>query len=367
MKSSIDALESQPNNPGRRLVFLDVLKGLAIIAVICDHAQCWSTLCPLTFLPHATTIFSVSLFILCAGYTSAMSLERHKTSPAATSFSWIRKKVVHILTCYFIATAVYLFFSTPNHMIRFSQFVYGCISFKTAPPFYFIVIFLQLLIVAPFFYQLFSAKGGTPHLFLKILFYLLTILLAFGCMKFTRVDDLYGQNMFTGGKYLFGGPYLILYVTGQIIYIYKDFFLNKKNNLIFLVVSICLFIILLFKPFNGIKGIIYVNPPGFRLFFYTATIFFGVSLLFLWAPAFGAIVLSPVSFLGKYSLEIFLYHVLVMNLCAKYAGIFPNTSAWRIFLGAAAFICYLIIPILCTMLCRYLKKLLNTYLKASAQ
>ena len=99
--SNLQRQESdKKSNPNRRLVFLDILKGLAIIAVICDHSIAWSHLCPLKFLPLKVTFYSVSLFVLCAGYTSVLSLERNEESP----LFWIRKKVVHIFVSYAVAT-----------------------------------------------------------------------------------------------------------------------------------------------------------------------------------------------------------------------------------------------------------------------
>ena len=362
-----------------RLTFLDVLKGLAIIAVICDHSKCWSLLCPLTFLPHTVTFYSVTLFILCAGYTSALSLERSKES----SFLWIRRKVVHIFVYYLVGTIVYLFFETPGHVIYFSKFMDSLINFKACITFYFMAFFLQLLFVAPFFYQIFSSRGGKLHSFFKVLFYLFTLLLSYGCMRYTCIE-----NIGLGGHYLLGGTYLACYVTGQIICIYRHFFFRKLVNLICLAASAALLFIFQSRHFNGIPLICNINPPGMRLIFYAATIFFAISLLFLFLPKILSKILSLVSFLGKYSLEIFLYHLLIMRFFGNYFRfgtgakeivickvlptwklfssrglVFPDTPALKFLIGTAAFICYLFVPVLLTMLYRYLRKLLDFYIK----
>ena len=322
------------NNTNRRLVFLDVLKGLAIIAVICDHSKVWSQLCPLKFLPFPITFFSVSLFVLCAGYTSVLSLERNTESPLL----WIRRKVVHILVSYFVATAIYLFFADPAHVIHINKFLTVIIRFNASPPFYFLAFFLQLLCVAPFFYNLLSAKGGKFHFVLKMVFYLLSLLLSYACLKHTYIND-----MLLAGHFLLGGTFFAAYVTGQLICIYRDIVFRKVINLILLIASASLFYLSHARCFNRIQFISNMNPPGARHILYALTVFFAISFLFLLFPKILSFALAPVSFLGKYSLEIFLYHFLVMKFCGNYFRVGSNggivitdaNPTWNLFICRA--------------------------------
>lgn len=381
--NALDQRSGQKCDPNGRLTFLDVLKGLAIIAVICNHCMCWSSLCPLTFLPGIITYYSVSLFILCAGYTSALSLE-HNEKRGMSSFLWIRKKVVHISVCYLAATAVYLFFASPSHLILFSSFIKSCVNFDASGPFYYIAFFLQLLCVAPFFYYLFSAEGGKLRNIFKVIFYFFTILIAYGCIKYTRIGTIYG-----GGRFLLGGSFLILYVTGQIIYIYRNIFFRKNINLFLFIIAFSHLMLFQFSCFDCIPSVNNVNPPGLWLIFYAVAIFFGISFLFRYFPHFWSVILSPVSFLGKYSLEIFLYHELIIRLSNNYfrigsgksitavpaepgwniffshAVVFPDTPVWRICLGVVAFAGCLVVPVIFTILYRYGKKWLTAYMQGA--
>ena len=388
--SKASKTENGSRDPGirqeNRLLFLDILKGIAIIAVISDHSICWSRLCPLSFLPGKLTYFSVSLFIMCAGYTSAMSLENARKKNVSTQ-SWIIKKTTHIIYYYFIATAFYLFMKDFDHIVSFSSFVNAIINFNAVSPLYFIAFFLQLLCIAPLTFGFFSAKDTQKRFLAKTVVFLFIICFSFFCKNHTRFGTIYG-----GGRYLFGGTYLMVYVFGQIVYIYRNILLSKKISAAALGVSLLTLCILHTPFFSKSPNVTAINPPGLIYIFYAVSIFFAVTFLFSFndSSRIRAKVLYPVSFFGKYSFEIFLYHVAVIRLLDNYfrynngqfgawritdanmhafniffekALVFPNTTTAHFLAGGLAFVSYMLIPAWGAILYRILKKYYTSFSK----
>lgn len=250
---------------------------------------------------------------------------------------------------------------------------------------YFILFFLQLLCIAPLTFNFFSAKNTKTHLLVKIAVYIFVIQMSFFWMDYTKIGNIYG-----GGRYLFGGSFFMIYVFGQIIYIYRYFFLSKKVSAAVLVISLLTFYILCTHYTRNFQHVISINPPGFLYFFYAISIFFAITFLFCFdnLSRFRTIILYPISFFGKYSFEIFLYHFAVINIMnnyirynnfvdgqfadannesynifIKHAIVFSNSPVAHFVVGSVAFLSYLLIPSFVAILYRSIKNKYTSFSK----
>ena len=84
----------------KNYLWLDLLKGIAMIAVVIDHLFYYYN--NLSVQTH--TGFHVSLFILLAGFTSAISIQNRG---GVVNFSYILKRISKIFLPYLIATLIY--------------------------------------------------------------------------------------------------------------------------------------------------------------------------------------------------------------------------------------------------------------------
>lgn len=250
-----------------RYVWLDFLKGLAIVAVLVDHLY---NLYKNPLVQYHTS-YSVAIFIFLAGITSAMTLSRHNT------FQFYKKRLVSIIIPYTIATIILcLFFKKP--------FFLSLINFNAAGPLYFIAFFMQLILIAPLLNKL-------NYLFLPLIY-----ILAFSLNRF------HFTNLWGGGEFLFGGSFLFLFFLGMIFY--KNIHLFKPK----IIYSILSLIILISLEYFKLMPATWHNPSYPLTMTYTLSIFFLFYNLNLNAK-------NPLirffSFLGRYSLYIFLYHPLI--------------------------------------------------------
>lgn len=258
-----------------RLVWLDFLKGLAICAVVLDHL--YGVFYKNIFIQQHTS-FSVALFIFLAGITTAMSLSKYNL------FQFYKKRLLAIINPYILATfLISLFIHKP--------FLSSLINFNAAGPFYFIAFFLQLLLIAPILNKL-------NYFFLPLIFAVSFLLNRF---HFT--------NLWGGGEFLFGGSFLFLFYLGIIFYKKISFF---KQKFIFFIIAA---LILIFIELFNLIPATWHNPPYFLTMFYTLTIF---SLFYNLNLNPKRLIIRLFSFLGRYSLYIFLYHSLLFSLLEKF-------------------------------------------------
>ena len=116
---------SNTGNGTGKVPWIDMAKFVAIVAVMVDHTN--------GILYHRSSIalasyFSVSLFILLMGITSFWSFERN--------FGNLK-----------LATAVYQV--TAYRSFDFLTYLMAVIHFNASGPFYFVLLYIQLLLAAP--------------------------------------------------------------------------------------------------------------------------------------------------------------------------------------------------------------------------
>ncbi|MEX2028593.1 MAG: acyltransferase [Candidatus Curtissbacteria bacterium] len=328
----------------QRIDWIDYLRGLAIIAVVGNHL--WGYAFTSLILRNLTA-FSVSLFILLSGYTSAMAIER-----SGNYFRYAEKRLVHILLPYLLVSIFYQLATSP-YPLSLKLFLVNIFTFSANPVLYFVFVYLQLTLVAPFIVRL--AKNSS--LSRAILCLTTVFILGFAINHYFSFNSIFlPENKTIGGVYingfvlgadkLLGGSYLFLFVLG--IYLRTSDIVNKleakKGLLLF---GSILGTALIF----GLKHEdMWSNPPNIWLIGYTLLVFSAVFSFVKMKIKYMDILFAGLRLFGRNSLYIFLLHPAFIKLATDLTGHLQGGSQLAYWLLA------LVGPIL---VCWFLGKVLN--------
>ena len=120
--------------------WINMAKFVAILAVLVDHTYGVLYTNRSVF---TASWFSVPLFILLMGITSYWSYERNFGRLKGK----VVKQIVRVAAPYLVATAVYLLFAFRTFDLQ--TFLTAAVHFNASGPFYFILLYTQLLLVGP--------------------------------------------------------------------------------------------------------------------------------------------------------------------------------------------------------------------------
>jgi peptidoglycan/LPS O-acetylase OafA/YrhL len=163
---------------------------------------------------------------------------------------------------------------------------------------------MQLVLISTILYKILSVHNNIfKHIALLVIAYLVSQVLT----NYTTISDIYG-----GGGKIFGGTYFFVFILGMTFYFYMDK-ISKKLQVIGLVISLCLLAI--YEIVGELdKG--FVNPPNDHTIAYSFIVF---TILFGLYNLFGKFIrYLHIETLGRYSLYIFFYHLLFIDVYFKY-------------------------------------------------
>ncbi|HJA92845.1 MAG TPA: acyltransferase [Candidatus Eisenbergiella merdipullorum] len=299
----------------KSVIWIDCAKFLAILAVLVDHGK--------GILYEGETIqyisfFSVAVFFFLSGMTSWYSLERRR--PEETFARWTARRVWRIFAPYMVAVAVCQFFKS-GYSLSLGPYILWVLNFNLEGQFYFVLIYLQLIAAAPVLYLLTKYCRRGKFSFLWRLIYLGAAgTVSIFCMKHTFALQTYG-----GGNYLLGGTYLFLFVMGLIAADMQIRIRYRSRAVVCAAASTVVFaavLIFLLKDRLALDEALFgwalrVNPPGITMTVYSLAVIF---LIFSWC-SLGVLtgsravarLLDALAWLGRYTLYIFLYHMLILE------------------------------------------------------
>ncbi|QQS39566.1 acyltransferase [Candidatus Woesebacteria bacterium] len=261
--------------------FLDLIKGVSIIAVIIIHVGYFfgvsKTEVNVSFLNITNNVlrFAVPFFLITSGI---LAKDIRKKEVACRSFVFAKTK--NILIPFIIANLfVYVIY---NKDLRY--FIFDLITGNTLPPYYYIIVLLQIYLIYPFIYSYRKQSWFLP----------LAFIISF--LSFVYKD--YLELM----KIPFMGGYLFYFAYGMAM---REHFLSKENVK---VKNSWYVLIILFYLLTLILGGYYYN----MLFIY-AIVSFNILYAFR-KPLRKAKIGLVFIFLGKYTLWIYLTHFIV-SLC----------------------------------------------------
>ena len=292
--------------------WINIGKLIAIIAVIMDHM--YMTLYTSNTV-QMSFYYSVSVFVILSGITSYYSNERHLENRGLKETA---RKIGNVFIPYMVAVAVYLVLY--DHFLDLKVYIKFLFSFNLSGPFYFVTFFVQLIIISPLLFDSIRfAKNTRIKYLLYALFLVFCIFIAILSMNYTYMFNVHG-----GGKYLFGGTYLILYYIGMLLAgTALTLKTNKKVLLYTSIVSIiavlsCLFFIIKdrFSIDEGLPFGTTFNPPNMSLIILSILIVIFVYCFINYLETFDSKIINTIinflSRLGSYAYYIFLYHLAIV-------------------------------------------------------
>ncbi len=298
--------------------WVDIAKGLAILAVITDHSR--NTLYSNDRIQRIS-FFSVTLFILIMGVTTYWSYNNSETP----LWKKVVARIIGIFVPYVVATfLVRCFFDCS---FSWESFYYSVWHFNAAGPYYYVLLYIQLLLISPVMFLLIKELDFLSG-FRKISFVILGGVLG----SVARVSNLYTDISGIYASKLFGGSYILCMYIGMLVGMYYVKIKNMskfKRNILGFVSAISMIVIMYFiitKGFFMDKPALLgtdINPPGVTLLLFAVTI---LLTLCLWNVGVGTGMLFwPLEYIGKHTLYIFLYHILLMTILKRYVDI---SSSW---------------------------------------
>ena len=305
----------------KQIKWLNCAKCFAILAVIIDHTRGVLYTNPKI---GVAAYFSVSLFILIAGMTSYMSNLRHNGSK--NIFLRSSKKII---ISYCFATFIYLVYYT--HTFNVTQYINYLVHFNIIGAMYYVLLYLQLMLVNGFLFDFLQFCSGKKYCYLyEFLAFAVIIVISIFTTNYTNLLGVYG-----GGGKLLGGTFLILYYIGMIIAKYKWLEnTSVRKSIAMLLVSFPL--LLLWWGYIFFYGMtidqyfpwgIGKNPPGISLMILAVLILFSTFGFFTLIERYNCTkwIVNSVNWIGKNTLNIFMYHFLIMNILSNHFNI---TDIW---------------------------------------
>lgn len=343
-----------------RIEWIDAAKFFAILAVMTDHS--YKTLYTdrrIAFLSY----FSVSLFILLMGLTCSLSYQSDPVNIAKK----VRKQCKGLLIPYIAAT--FICTAAERHFFDFSVFWEHLIRFNAAAPFYYVILYLQLLLVTPLIYRWFSLTDKKkPAILMETAGLLPVLLICFLTTNYSNILNIYG-----GGGKLLGGNYLLLLYLGMWFGKYYHSLSPKPavkwaGFVLSLAAAAGWGLFLCRDQFRLDSHLPFgagMNPPGISLCTHAALIFaafyFLGEILKDHGTGFPARVFRVMSLFGRHTLYIFLYHKLIQ----QQVRLFSKSTGIRIHnLGLRA-VFYFALMIGLSLLLEILMKKLFSFVKRS--
>lgn len=305
--------------------WLDCMRGVAIIAVVTEHMMRWTHHSELI---QSFTLFCVTILILCMGITMRWGLEKSvKNNIFATQkiYVYIIKKMIPVLGAYFIATIAYLTYHQTWRGYDFGALALHLVNFDASDPFYFIRHYINLTLWAPI---IFFFLKNIQRVKCKCPQFVLYLLLLGGCLGIGHASV--GKAGYTSESYLFA------YALGMSL---GGLNIKDKANT-FGIIGVPALLGGYFSTYKFYMARVYeqnnayaegidfllpnfqLNPPNLSILIYSIGVF--CFLLFLFCKIerkkFGNIILEGLGIIGKNSLDIFLWHMLILDIITSCLG-----------------------------------------------
>jgi len=154
-----------------RIIYFDLLRGLAIIGVVAIHSTAIGYTFEDTSIDFNITVFwrqminfAVPMFIAISGFF----LANKEISTYNEYFSFLKKQILRVLIPYLIWSLLYLGIDFMKGA-SIQSLIFRLFTFKTSEPFYFIILIIEYYILLPALQKLATPKGLILSAFISIL------------------------------------------------------------------------------------------------------------------------------------------------------------------------------------------------------
>lgn len=285
----------------KRENWIDIMKGIAILAVLADHAF-YVFYKFQNFYIWQQTFFAIPWFIFLSGITSTLSSGRKRWDvPGSFIPYWVKRLRSLIIPYLIVSLLIYLY----NHFASFNflEFLKDLANFSVQPTYYFVNLLFQLYLIFPIlFTMVLIIRRKIWMIPAAIAIFLISFLL------FTQNANLpwpfYSLGAVFGGKYLFLFFLGILYTKGYL----------KENKRAILLAGM---IFLIYEFIINTSGVFFLRFIGINLIIWSIALFFMVKKGIEVFPK-PKILVNTFGILGRYSLFIYLFHYFLLEQAAKY-------------------------------------------------
>lgn len=306
---------------------IDFLKAMAIIGVLQNHLPVVARIYDATY-----SLFAVSLFVIMGGVTSALSLDGKNIFDKG--YYW--KRIKNILLPYAVAICAYVFLERGYFDIIyiFNKFIIF------TGHMYYITFFLELIMAAPVLVAIY--RRCQTNKLIQLLVLASSIWLSIFFQKYTYIE-----KFALGGKFLFGGSYFFLFNFGIYCYYNRNLLNTITSKWVAFISGVLGLTYIIYKQWNLIW---WSNPPVKEVVIYAIVIFilcysgFGLIQSFfekrITRVKFKDVVL-PMTFIGKNSLYVYLWHVLIIDILLRKGVFSVNQMGMAKKIAVNCFILYL--------------------------
>lgn len=317
------------------------IRGLAIIAVVICHQQ---HLLHESEIIQLFSLYSVTALIFLMGVTKSISLKSHfhQSDSQMSILMYSLKAMVPTLCAYMVASFFYTY--DPEVGIDLNTLLASSLSFSACVPFYFVKYYILLSLWAPLLYAAIKFILGcqlkkTKKSGLLILMYFLLWLI--GYESIGRMD-------------IFAQSYLFVYSCGLLLgevklegtSLKKIYFLPAMVILVVGLISSKRFywarVAGVYDYSGGVDVLapkLQMNPPNISIVFYSFGVIGVAYLIFRFSEnnnnRFSRMIHFIFIMLGKYSLDIFLWHMYIQKFMIQYFDTLNcRILQWILFYGA---------------------------------
>ena len=296
----------------KKIRWINCAKFIAILAVLMDHTY---NILYANKDYRILSYFSVSLFILLSGQTAYLSICKNPMGWFKTFINMSKK----LVSAY--SVSVFIYMMVRHRFFAARTYLDYLIHFNVVGAHYFVFLYLQLAVIAKALWNcIYFVRGKKWEVLWETIIFTGIIFVSYLTTNYTDMFSIYG-----GGGKLFGGTYLILFYLGMLLQRYYQCWAGHTSAIkstIVSTVSICALImwgkferINCFRIDRLIPFGAGINPPGVSLITMAVIVMFvayGVFVLFeqykytRWLTVF-------VSWLGEYTMYMFLYHMLFIQ------------------------------------------------------
>lgn len=306
--------------------WIDIGKCIAIIGVVTDHMMNVLYYSPTI---NRLTDYSVTLFILLMGVTSFWSFD----NSSQCLYKKVKNRIIGIVLPYIVACFVYCI--AIDGGFYWNSFWTRLINFNASGPHYYVLLYLQLIVIAPllfFFLKLTDKfKGGVLRVIAEFIVGGGVIAcIAWACNIHSNIADIYASR-------LFGGSYILVLYIGLLVGKYYQKIINISKSLkvitgvvtLFFLAAIQFLIIVYDDIFK--RDVILgssLNPPGVVIivygFLFMMFVYFFDRLIAYVNRKLLNCLSTVLRFIGKHTLYIFLYHLLFVSILGYFINEWNN-------------------------------------------
>lgn len=261
--------------------------------------------------------WSVALFVMIGGYNAYSSYQNRGCFQLKT-------KLLGIFIPYFFATVIYVAYN--NHYLDAITLLQNLLHFNATGPLYYVAVYIQLLVVSPVLIGIIEKCKN--HKWLFIISWIVVIGIGALTTHYTNLFDIV-----IGGGNLFAGPWIVFWFLGMCIKYLEQNVAVKQEMEKWIVIGLTASIV--------VWQYVFVNK---RLNLELGSLYHGTQVGMTWANAFETVLLffwfkyvvelcerykgnvvatiiNVFDFMGRYTLYIFLYHMLFISLYRAYLEI----------------------------------------------